>query len=99
MPHASGTNSYPDARALMDRALEKEKGIEVELASPGDAFRMRMNCYAVRKRDKKSSLNLFPPGHPRHGNTPYDELTFITVGSKLKILKLGALDFAIKEIQ
>lgn len=98
MPHASGVNSYPDARALMDKALDTEKGIEIELSSPKDAFRMRMNCYAVRKRDKKSSLHLFPQGHPKHGNTPYDELTFIAVGAKLKILKLSSLNFAIKEL-
>jgi hypothetical protein len=77
MAQAKGITAYPTARALLDRALETERGIKVEFPSYAAAFKMRMNCYTVRSRERKESIKLYDESHPLHGATPWDSIEML----------------------
>jgi hypothetical protein len=77
MPQAKGLNAYPNARALLDRALDSERGIKLPYPDYSQAFKMRMNCYTVRSRERKYSTEIYESSHPLHGQTPWDGIEMI----------------------
>lgn len=69
--------TWPRIRALMDRAIQSERGIRVPYESYGVADRVRRSAYKIRDAMRKQSAKQFPdPEDPRHGVSPYDGLTF-----------------------
>ena len=76
MPQATSPDSYADARALMDRALDSPRGLRIKVHA-NEAWRLRMNCYTVRARDRTLMAKIHPHDHPQHGRSAYDTLTFV----------------------
>lgn len=99
MPLARGADSYADVRALLDRALESEKGIVVTFEDEKVALSKWRICYVVRSRAAKQSMKMFPADDPKYGCSPYDKLQFRHKGNKLEILKLSSLNYAIEEVK
>lgn len=89
MGQAKGTTAYPSARALLERAIESEKGIKINLGSWKKAFRMRMNCYTVRKRARDLSIKTYPIDHPLHNTSPWDDIEMTLTESGDLILTRG----------
>ncbi len=100
MGQAQGTNAYPSARVLLDRALESEKGIRVKFESAKKAFRFRMNCYTVRKRERENSVRIYDSTHPMHGHSPWDHLELL-LEEEFLIIRVthGDDEFSIQEIK
>lgn len=63
-----------DARILLDRALESEKGIRVPFESSGKAQNMRQRCHAVIRRARLDSYKIYEESHRLYGVTPYDTI-------------------------
>ena len=74
--------AYPEAKALMDRALLEEKGLRVTFSSKQDAVRLRFNCYTARNRERAAHARMFPPDDPLHNKSPWETLTFLVRQSK-----------------
>ncbi len=98
MGQAKGQNAYPGARQLLDRALESERGIVAELPSYAAAFKTRMNCYTVRKRERELSMKMYVYDHPKFNTSPYDELVLLIEGNKLKIMKTETIDIKVEDL-
>ena len=76
MPNPKSHESFPDARAFLNRALENENGAEAVFDTPGGAFKFRMNCYTVRERERKRACKSYPEDHALFGKSPWDGFTF-----------------------
>lgn len=67
--------SWPRLRALLDRALESEKGISVRYDSWDTATVVRRNIYKIRDMQRAQSRKTYPdPENPGHGISAYDGL-------------------------
>ncbi len=74
MSASHSPNPVIDARVLMDRALEAEKGIRIRFDTSGAAQRMRQRCHYLVSRERLMTIKAFPSDDPRHGATAYDLL-------------------------
>ena len=88
MPQALGNAALPTARSILDRALESEKGIRVNLGTPQRATSIRMQCYTARSRDRTRSTKIYEPDHPSYGQSVYDGIELFIEDSVL-ILRKG----------
>ena len=70
------TPSYSDARALLDKALQTDKGLCVELPTKAEAFFLRQKLNKVRYQYRKESRKLYEEEHYNFGTSPWDELCF-----------------------
>lgn len=77
MAKAKNVFSYADVREVFDRALAAEKGIRIKQASAGAAVSFRQRLYSFRKRDREESRKIYPPEHPHHNASAYDELVAV----------------------
>jgi hypothetical protein len=58
----------------MDQALDDEIGARVKIASHDDAMFFRMRMHQARQIDRKDNKELYQPGDPLYGRSPYDQL-------------------------
>lgn len=73
----STENSWPRVRALMDRALDSERGIAVTYPSFSAAERVRASAYKIREMQRTVARKTYPdPSDPAHGISAYDGLVF-----------------------
>jgi hypothetical protein len=110
MPSGS-LQSLADARDIMDRALESEKGISAEFETHGALINFRQRCHALRSKERHLSREAFAPGHPSRNTSGYDGLRLVDCSSRgvgaefeppfvLKIVKLvGMMPPEIMEIK
>lgn len=75
MPLAKNISAYEDIRQHFDRALQATTGIRITKASHGAAVSMRARFYAMRKLERERSLEIYEPGDPRRGASPYENLS------------------------
>lgn len=75
MPLAKNINAYEDIRQHFDRALQSQAGIRITTPTHGSAVSMRARFYAMRKLERERSLELYEPGDPRRGVSPYENLS------------------------
>lgn len=66
-----------DLRALLDRALESPRGVELSLPTLNAAYTLRHRIYSLRETDRGQSRDLYPPDDPKHGVSVYDILTIV----------------------
>ena len=93
--------SLADAAAILDQALEAERGLMVEFSSHGALVNFRQRCHSLRSRERKHSRDAFAPGHPNHNTSGYDCLRLFDASTKgelgfkppfaLKIVKLEGM--------
>ena len=97
-PKAEG---LADVRAILDRAIEAEKGLRLTFGTKKALGMFRFRCYAARKRDREQAVKAYDYGDPRRGKSPYDSLMFIADTSEdnyvLTILKLTPV--SVEEIE
>jgi hypothetical protein len=55
MGMSESIHSYEDIRGFLDRALESERGVKIEVAEKGKAISMRQRMYKLRTLDRKFS--------------------------------------------
>jgi len=68
--------AHADVKAAMDRALENGRGVLIDCSSEGEAIYTRQCCYSFRKTDRRKNREIYELGHPQHGVSVYDILTF-----------------------
>ncbi len=106
MPLSKSPLAYNDCKAVLDRALASEKGIEVLFADKdrATAFRYRLN--QARRMSRKDNRDIYPAGHRLHGWSEYDTLTLElhdkTIAGlatwNIRIVKTETREFEIKEL-
>lgn len=84
--------SYKDCRALLDRALESERGLKVSVGTYGEAVRLRSRIHNFRRMDARENSRVHPSDHPLHNASVYDELVIMipNKGPDVHILKSEA---------
>jgi hypothetical protein len=65
-----------DIRALMDKAVESEKGLRLLLPDRGQCVRVMWQCYNVRRADRKLMCEIYQPEEPQFNKSEYDILVF-----------------------
>ena len=53
MPQAKSLDSFVDCIAILDQALARPHGVQVECGSRGEATNLRLRLYAARRRDEE----------------------------------------------
>lgn len=66
--------AYPQARALLDKALFAPNGIAVNDIPFNKASSLRFSMYALRKKEREDSINFFEKGDPMYGKSAWEEL-------------------------
>lgn len=94
MPPSKSLISYADVQEALDRALASERGVIAKFMTRGAAVQFRHRCYSLRKILREKSAEVYQPGDPMYGRTPYDELIIQTPESfldkwSLKIIRGG----------
>jgi len=75
MPPNPSLAAEPDARMMLDAALESEKGIRIFFPTPGRAQNFRHRCYRLINKERNASRQRWSPEDPHYGRTPYDTLS------------------------
>ncbi len=87
MTLSTSTLSYADVREVLDRAVASQRGVSLSRASHGAAVNFRQRLGKFRLMDRKQSLELYPEGDPRRGQSPYDILVFEVVDKVVFVRK------------
>lgn len=69
------TSITDDYESFFNQALESEKGIAIDLDSPGQAIHFISKMNQFRFRQRKKAKDIYPLDHPMHNKTPWDILT------------------------
>jgi hypothetical protein len=81
--------SYTDCFALLDRALDEDRGIRIEVADLPAANYLRMRIHHARTIDRQENKVTYPDkDHPLHGRSPYDILVARIEGNGVGVLYL-----------
>ena len=102
MPVSNSPLAYSDVKALLDRALETERGLRVQSESKAAAWRlvMRLNKFRVIERD--ALRRVLDPDHPLYGTCEYDQLSFrrIELDSRwfVELEKIGSVALEVTEL-
>lgn len=67
--------SWPRVRALLDEALQSERGISIDLPTWREAENIRFSAYKLRNSLRRESMKLLTPDHPNYGIGVYDGLS------------------------
>jgi hypothetical protein len=59
MPHPTDRNRYPEVQEYLNRALDSERGIRIEVPSKGIGFNLQMKIRAKQKDWKKIYLEMY----------------------------------------
>jgi len=73
MPHVSGQNRYPDVQEYLNRAMDSEKGIRIEVPDEKTAFALRMKVYAKKKDWRQVYIKMYEhePENPDRNRDPF----------------------------
>ena len=100
MPYNTSITSYVDIRAVLDKALASEKGVQLRFADEKTAMTFRGRVHTLRYLDRKENKRIYPEGDPMHGRSVYDPLM---VKKKedgvVAVIKLEGVEFDIEEIK
>lgn len=66
--------AYADCVTLYDRAMADEKGARACLGTYEACLNMRTRMHYYRNLDRQANANTYPPDHPSHGTSAYDDL-------------------------
>ena len=75
MTFPSTRNSYTEEYSLLDRALAATHGIRQACESHGQARHLCSRLNYARQVDREENRNIYAPGDPNFGISPYDPLT------------------------
>ncbi len=98
MPLSQSPAAYTDCAALLDQALESEKGVRITCDSKGMATNLRQRLYKARQLDQKQNAESYPKGEPLHGRSVYDRLTVTVDENFVVIRKLDAMSLTVEEL-
>jgi len=59
MPHPTSRNRYPDVQEFLNRAIDSEKGIRIEVPDKQTGFNLRMKVYAKKKDWRKTYIEMY----------------------------------------
>lgn len=76
--------AYGDVRATFDAAIESSRGLKLTFEKYGDAIRWRYRAGKYRAMTCQQNKEVYPPDHPMHGRSPYDEFEFKLVTGPAK---------------
>ncbi len=66
-------SAYQDCQELFDKAVSGAKGARFKLNSFEACVQLRTRLHYFRKLDRGSNAEVYPPGHPQHGQSIYDQ--------------------------
>lgn len=87
MPESN--ESLSQVYELMDKALAAEKGIKIQLDTPGMATKLRHRCYQARVAERRASKVINKPEDKLYGKSVYDVLKFDIDESKSSLIILN----------
>jgi hypothetical protein len=77
MPPNTSILAHRDVKIALDRALQNTKGVRVKCTSRGEAYSLRQRFYTFRKADRRSNGAVYPPEHPLHFRSVYDQVLLV----------------------
>ena len=80
MPPSANPLAHSDIRAVMDRALENNRGCRVAVRDIGEGYSLRQRFYTLRKLDRANAQRIFEIDDPRYGRSIYDKLSVYIAG-------------------
>ena len=76
MGRSKANNPDPDARLLLNRAVDSEVGIRVRCDTSGKAQSLRQRCHTLIKKEREATMAIYEQGDPRYHASAFDILTF-----------------------
>lgn len=67
-------HAYLDCYTYFDSTLDDPKGIRLRVADIDAATNLRMRLHQARKIRRNESMDIYEPGHPQYGVSPYDNI-------------------------
>lgn len=61
------------ARGIWERAVEAEKGLRLDFKTKKAATSARFALYTARTINREENTEIFAPGDPEYGRSPWDE--------------------------
>ena len=73
MPQAKGPNRYPDVQEYLNRAMDSERGIRIEVPDRATGFTLRMRVYAKKKDWRETYIRMYEhdPDNPDRHRDPF----------------------------
>ncbi len=65
--------AYRDCEEIFQRAAADRSGARVQVADYNAAVVLRTRLHYFRKLDRAANAEVYPPGHPQHGQSIYDD--------------------------
>jgi hypothetical protein len=67
-------SAFADLRAILDRALDAERGLILRVETPGKAINLVQKINYFRRNERNVSREVYPPEHPMFNRTQWDGL-------------------------
>lgn len=67
--------AYKSYYDVLDRALDSDAGIRIEVESKGEAHQYRVRLHYARSLDRELNRQSRPPDDPEYGISDYDNLS------------------------
>lgn len=71
--------AYRDCEDLFTAATADPKGARARAGDEGAAYHMRTRLNYFRSLQRDANAEIYPPGHPDHGTSIYDEYTITMI--------------------
>ena len=82
--------AYEKELRWFEQAVSSPKGISITCADAGMAVNTRMRMNKFRAAIRRQNANIYPPGHPLHGASPFDNFVISLDGPKIILTKKQA---------
>jgi predicted proteasome-type protease len=83
---------------LMQRAIESDRGLQLNTRSPKEARDLRDRLYKARRAVARENRKVYPKDHPQHNKSLFESLIFTIEGSILRLVKGDAILVEVKEL-
>lgn len=91
--------AFDDVKSYLHQALDAPKGIKITFPTRAAAITFRSRCNHYRKRDRDASKEIYEPGNPRRGTSPYDGLSLMIDDTQVVIIKREMIELKVEVIE
>lgn len=98
MTHATSILAYPDIKAVLDKAIESERGVKVEFATSREAERFKARACMFRVLVRRENAKLYEVAHSLHGRSVYDCLVIGGQSPVVTVIPLKESRYTVEEL-
>lgn len=98
MPNSTSPLSYNDIKEVLDKALDRPRGLQLDFKSAAEAVRWVSRANSFRTIDRKANAKLYHEGHSMQNSSLYDVLLIAREDKAVTILTRTTEGLSVTEL-